>query len=202
MSVKKRKKRLIFIIIAILICIVILCITIIALVRNSNKETIDLSKEEKNISGYLEGKIIPQGISTFMREYTGNVKRDEFYEQLYSVSSYLPDLVSSLKESDDFEKFYDENYDDISKLIGVDNKDDFIDLANYLVENDISGNEFNYCLYEKGTVFNANEYSYFKMRFNYKDYGDIEFTVKLSNTKKKNISSLEIMPPQETPENF
>lgn len=197
MSTTKRKNYLIFIIIGILICIILLCIGVIVLSRSSNNEKIDLSQQEENISKYLEGKVIPQGISTFMREYNGDVDRDEFYEQLYSVSSYLPDLVLSLKESNNFGKFYDDNYDNIRKLIGVDNKEDFIDLANYLVENDISGDEFNYCSYEKGTIFNANDYSYFKMKFNYKDYGDVEFTVNLSNTKRDGISSLEILPPSE-----
>ena len=100
---------------------------------------IDLSKKEVNIEKYLDGKTIPQGISTFIREYKGDISRDEF----------------------------------------------------------------EICLYEKGSIFNTDEYGTFKMKFNYKNFGDIEFTLRISNYHSNtDISILKVMPPAEEFENF
>ena len=201
--INKKRKKLIFLIIGILICIIVLLISIVILSSKNDSAVIDLSKKEESIEKYLNGKIIPQGISTFIREYKGDVSRDEFYECLYSVSSFLPDLTSSLKETTDYGVYYDENSENIKKLIGIENKDEFIELANYLVENDISEDEFEFCLYEKGSIFNTDEYGTFKMKFNYKNFGDIEFTLRISNYHSNtDISILKVMPPAEEFENF
>lgn len=196
MSNKKGKKYFKFLIIGILICIIILCISLIIVVMSKSNEKIDLSQKEKNISEYINGKVIPQGISRFERDYKGKVERDKLYEQLYSISKYLPDLVANLKNVTDFEEYYSENIDDIKKYIGIDNCDEFVKIANYLVEHDISTDEFNYCVYEKETMFNCNEYSTFKMKFNYKSYGDIEFEVKLLNDIQKNSSFVILLIPE------
>ena len=202
--INKKRKKLIFLIIGILICIIVLLISIVILSGKSNSEVIDLSKKEENIEKYLNGKIIPQGISTFIREYKGDVSRDEFYECLYSISSFLPDLTSSLKETTDYGVYYDENSENIKKLIGIENKDEFVELANYLVENDISGDEFEFCLYEKGSMVYSNEYySAFKMKFSYKSYGEVEFTINILNdSNSEDISVLKILPPAEEIQDF
>ncbi len=193
--INKKRKKLIFLIIGILICIIVLLIFIVALAGKGNTETIDLSKKEVNIEKYLDGKTIPQGISIFIREYKGDISRDEFYEGLYSISSFLPDLTSSLKETTDYGAYYDENSENIKKLIGIESKDEFVELANYLVENDISGDKFEFCSIKENTMININEYSSFKMIFNYKNYGDIEFTIRLLNRDNDEYSNVRVLSP-------
>ncbi len=185
MDIEKNKRKIILIIIVILIFIIILLASVIALSMNkedtASEEKIDLSQQEDRIKEYLDGKMIPQGISSFEREYTGEIDRSIFYEQLYSISVYLPDLVADLKEITNIEDYYSENKDDIKKYIGIDNSIDFAEFVDYLNNYDISEDEINYCVYEKETIINYDEYSTFKMIFNYKNCGDIEFTVKLLN---------------------
>lgn len=192
---KKKKKHLRLLIIV--ISIIILFVLFIFKgnkTENSLEENI-FTKKSENIEKYINGKTVPQGISIFIKEYKGNISRDEFYQGIYTSARFLPDFATSIKKYDDLNNYYKENYAEIVKYIGLDNKTDFDNLANYIAKNDISGDEFNYCTYEEGTMYNTNGYSTFKMKFNYRNFGDIEFVIKILNKKSKDFSTVIVLAP-------
>ena len=150
------------------------------------KEAAEYSKE------YLKDRVIPQHIYDFSVEYSGKIDRNEMYKQLYAISRFLPDMCSDLKDSS-VKTYYSKYSENIKNYLGIEDMDEFSELVDYLNENDISNLNFEYCVYQKGSLIENQKYSNIKMDFKYENHDAITLNIGVANNKILNQPVLKIL---------
>lgn len=194
-NVKKKKLKIIIIL---LIILVIALIALAALMREPEvpKEVTDIVPDREKFAAeskeYLKDKVIPQHIYDFSTEYTGNVDRNELYERLYTISRFLPDLCSDLKLTD-AKSYYSEFSSTIKEYLGIETESEFLKLAEYLEENDVSGLNFEYCVYHTGSLVTGSKYSSFQMDFKYETSDSITLNMEISNRKPASYTLVKVV---------
>ena len=172
-KIKNTKKSFKKIIIMILVILLVIILILLAkslskpkVIREAENEKIDMYDIDAAAREYLKDKVIPQHIYDFSKEYKGSVDRNVLYERLYTVSRYLPDLCSDLKIVD-AKDYYAKFSKQIKEYLGIGTESEFLKLASYLKENDVSELEFEYCAYISGSIVPADS-KYYKMQINFK----------------------------------
>lgn len=190
----KSQKIMKILIILLAIAIVILAIFLRLTSKSKSEEVVQPDWEAFAISSkeYLKDKVIPQHIYDFAIEYTGETDRNEMYEQLYIISRFLPDLCSDLKDIS-AEDYYSRFASEIKKYLGIETKNEFVELAEYLKENDVAGLTFEYCTYHSGTLEKGQTYSTFQIDFKYENHDAITFNMGILNNNAYNKSVLKLI---------
>lgn len=190
----KLKKVLIFLL------IIIIIISIISLLKNlyinsklENERIEDLKAAAEYTKEYLKDRVIPQHIYDFSLEYSGEVDRNEIYEQLYKISRFLPDICSDLKNNNNVNEYYSKYSNDIKNYLGIQSSEEFSKLVDYLNKNDISKSNFEYCRYHTGSLVKNQTYSNIEMDFKYENHEEITLKIGVLNKKVKNQPVLKII---------
>ena len=194
---QKNKYQKIIRILIILLVFAIVALAIVLRITDKPKEETtnredDIKAMQEQAKEYLEDRTIPQHIYDFSKEYSGKTQREEIYKQLDIIVKYLPDLCSDLKQTDS-SKYYSDNSEQIKKNLGIEDETDFVQLAEYLKENDLSGLTFDYCIYHAGSLVEEEIYSNFQIDFVYKNHEPVTFNMGVLNKYMYNKSVLKLM---------
>lgn len=179
------KKIRIFIIILLIINIVV---TILLLSINNDG---DNNNEYEETQRYYSERVIPRNSYELLLNYKGDVDKDEIYKKLNLFIKYIPELykdVNNFSEGD-LKSYYKEQKNIIVENTGIDDSDEFVELVNCIILNDIVQSEFSYASIIKNTVANKEDKTSFQVDLVYKDEKTmkVEIQVNNSSSSKNNI---------------
>ena len=176
------KKKYLIILLA--ITSIILCILILILNNLLNKKEINIETEKdievkkQAINEYCEDKVLPRGISTLYGKYKGQNSKNDLYRNFNNLVQYLPDLYLDVKEMDDTQlsAYYEEEYSNIEKYLGIEEEEDFERFAKYIQTTNLENVTFNSAEIDDTTYENTEEYLKFDLEL---VYNELENTLKV-----------------------
>ena len=176
---KINKKKVLITLIILCIIIIIITIILLQILKKDTKKTLTT--------------VIPFSAILFEEEYIGEIPKETFYEKLYTISEYLPELSKDIKKTSKLEKYYKKRKDELEENLGIENLSEFKDVANYLKEHDISETKFAYCSYERHSLVTNVYYSDLILKFIYKNEQELTFKIKLLNKKAANKPMVKVL---------
>lgn len=191
---KKQKFKISLIILIILVIVIIGIIKVLEKNKNDN-ENVDKYNEiysTQFTKEYLQDRVVPQGIYQFTKKYKGEVTREILYERLNIVTQYLTDLSKEI-DGKDIEQFYDANTEQILEYLGIDNKNDFVNICKVINERNIKDTTFKYCVIGEEDFEIQGGYTKFYIDFCYENETKIKLQMHLSNVQNDNKPILKVM---------
>lgn len=180
-----KKNDILKIVIIVSFIIIAVCI-IMRLKPKDEKEVIDDYEDTKI---YMENKVFPQGMFYIHKNYKGDLNVDKLYYNFNSFCTYLPQMQKELKNisSSEYEKYFDENLNDIKNIFGITEFSEFYKIANYIVNMKDIG-EYASSQIDENSFEYPESYMQFKINFNFSCVDNMVFNVKFSNSKENSIS--------------
>ena len=185
----KKKFKIIFAILAILLLVAIVLLIIISKMWNQEGHTHgddEFEDEAYELEEPEKEEIMPDGISEFVLNYKGEWNRKHLYEGIYKFVHILPEYVDTLTDikEEDLEYYFEDNKGYIYDNFGLIYSYEFIDFANYLKKyNDIG--EYKCSEIVDDTFKDVTNYSRFKLLCTFENEDgketDLLFLISFSN---------------------
>lgn len=181
------KKNKLFVIILI-ICLIIISIMVFLLNKEQKrKDYADNIREFQEFREKYESETILARNATVIFKYDGEYDRDYLYKDMKKFSDYMYYLKEQVT-TENYEKFYQRNSDDIKNFLGLESQDEFEKFIEELQDVDVSEDTFRYAAYVVNSTAEENGYFTFKIDFYYgENENKVTFKVYFSNYKDNNI---------------
>lgn len=169
----------------IVLIVIIIVIVIIVIIRQSiNKKVVNETAQtdeqlvQESVEEYSKEKVFPRGIAELMGKYEGQNNKNDLYESLDNlVNEYLPKLFEDINGLDNSQlsSYFNNNKEEITENLGINQEDDFNKLAIYLQNNNYGKNKFEYCEIDSDSYRTAggNRYLSFIINFKYENQDNL-----------------------------
>lgn len=191
---RKQKSNYLILIMFAIVIIVLGALLIMEIKVNFQKNNVEISAE-KRMKEYIEDKAIPQGLYAFTQNYKGEIDRDTFYKKLHIISQYIIDLNSDLQEID-VNKYFDENEEEILEYLGINELNEFVEVANIIKSINLKNTEFKHCAIEKDSFKQENLYTCFNLVFHYQNNETVKLRMELLKKELGNKPILKVNIPE------
>jgi hypothetical protein len=186
MKTKKKNRRLI-VFGVIIIFLIIGIIVLVNTLKNNNPLTIAKArltyiKQDSTWGDYNE--VYPDGAPALARTYQGNLTIISIGKSMYYVATdFLPTEYSKLKDmsSEKINKYYEKNTELIEVALGIESKDDFVELINKLKTLNADTLELDSFYIDTESIKVANAYTKATLHITYKNCEDIAIDMKIKN---------------------
>ena len=132
------------------------------------------------------------GTGIFFEEYSGEIQSSEISHFLDTlITKNIPNIYNIIKEYNDSEllTFYDNNSKNLINMLGIDNKEDFLNFANKLQKCNIDFNSWESLQIMEETFSDESDiegYSYVEYIVTYKNEKNVKFCLYV---QKKDFSN-------------
>lgn len=162
------RKKILLLIIICTITLLVLFIILMNLQLRKNEELkndliINEQLQQKSLSEYSEGKIFPRKLSTLYGKYKGKNSKNELYQSIYNLVNYLPKLYDDIKGIDDIKKYYDDNFIEIKRYLGITEFEEFDKFIEKIKLIEFKNISFNSCEIDDATYVQIGDYLTFNL---------------------------------------
>ena len=188
-----KKKHLKFKI-KLLIVVIFLILTIILIKKfNKPKEYISHTPVHQEIDTKKDGILNLSGFGTFFDHYTGELKSSEIATGLKEITiSKIPRIHKIIKgyNKEELETFFDNNGKSLKNMVGIDNKEDFVQFAQGLQKVKVDFNKWDRLDIITDTFVDVSTkegYAYAEYEVKYQNDEKIKFSVYISRTATADV---------------